>query len=328
MMETEGGRPKTRPREQAATVDITLVIPLFNEQESLGELHQAIVRAMDRLGTPFEIIFVDDGSTDRSSAILKAIRAEDPRVRIVRLRRNFGKAAALSAGFGAARGRYIVTLDADLQDDPAEIPSLIARLQEGYDLACGWRKKRQDPLRKVIASRLYNRLVSVLTGVRLRDINCGLKAFRIEVARELSLHGDWHRFIPLLARWSGFRVLEVPVTHHPRRSGRSKYGAERGPRGILDLFTLLFLNRFRGRPSHFFWRLGLILCGGGGVILLLLAFQRLAFGTISFQYPLLILGFVMLVVGVQIIATGLLAEMIGHSFRRGGRDYSIEETLE
>ena len=316
------------PDGRAVALEVSVVIPLYNEEESLGPLHSGIIEAMDRLGGSYEIIFVDDGSTDRSFEILQAIRAEDERVRLLRLRRNFGKAAALSAGFEAARGRHIVTLDADLQDDPAEIPGLIARLKEGTDLVCGWRKKRRDPPGKVLASRLYNLLVSALTRVRVRDINCGLKAFKNEVAREVDLHGEWHRFIPLLARWRGFRVVEVPVAHRPRLSGRTKYGPERGPRGILDLFTLLFIIRFHARPSHFFWRPGLIIVGGGAVILSMILYQRLAYGTISFQYPLLILGVLMIVVGIQLIGTGLLAELISYSYRRGARDFSIEEIKE
>ena len=320
---------KTRPPETAArAIDLSLVIPLFNEEESLGELHRAIGETMARHGARYEILFIDDGSTDRSFDILKAIRSEDPNVRLLKLRRNFGKSAALSAGFAAARGKYIVTLDADLQDVPDEIPGLIARLEEGYDLACGWRRKRMDPPGKVLSSRLYNAFVSVLTGTRVRDINCGLKGFRRVVAKELSLYGEWHRFIPLLARWKGFRVLEVPVVHRPRRTGHSKYGPERAPRGVLDLFTLLFLTRFHGRPAHFFGRLGLILCGGGGVILSMILYARLAYGTILYQYPLLILSSMMVVVGIQLIGTGLLAELIAYSFRREGGDYAVEETLD
>lgn len=305
---------------------LSIVIPLHDEEENVAALHAEIREAIDPLGQTFEVIFIDDGSRDGSPAALRAIRRDDPRVRVIRLRRNFGKSAALAAGFEAARGETFVTLDADLQDDPAEIPRLLARLREGYDLVCGWRRKRRDPAGKVIASRAYNLLVRGLTGVDLHDVNCGLKVFRREVAGELSHHGDWHRFIPLLARWRGFRVVEAPVRHRPRRAGRTKYGAERGPRGILDLFTLLFLTRYHGRPSHFFGRMGLILSLGGAVILGLIAYQRLAFGTISFQYPLLILGVVMLLVGIQLICTGLVAALIAHSVRRGGRDWSIEET--
>jgi glycosyltransferase involved in cell wall biosynthesis len=309
--------PETEP-----PVDLSLVIPVLDEEESLVDLHREILEAVS---SSFEILFVDDGSTDGSPEILESLRSEDPRVRVIRLRRNFGKAAALAAGFEAARGRYLVTLDADGQDDPKEIPSLREHLEGECDLVCGWRRKRRDPPGKILASRLYNLLVRAVTGLEYHDINCGLKGLRREVSRELSLYGEWHRFIPLLARWRGFRVTEVPVHHRPRKGGRTKYGPERAPRGILDLFTLLFLTRFGGRPSHFFGRMGLILSGGGGIILSLILYQRLVYGTISFQYPLLILGVVMVVIGIQLICTGLLAELIAYSFRRGGRDWAGEE---
>jgi glycosyltransferase involved in cell wall biosynthesis len=235
---------------------LSLVVPVYNERESLAELHAQIAAATGELS--IEIIFVDDGSRDGSWEVIRELAAADPRVRGLRFRRNFGKAAALQAGFDAARGSRLITLDADLQDDPAEIPNFLKQLDHGYDLVSGWKKVRHDPWHKVVASRVFNGLVSGLTGVKLHDHNCGMKAFTAAVVRELHLYGDMHRFIPVLAAAKGFRVGELVIHHRPRQFGRSKYGVRRFLRGFLDLLTVSYLTTYGRRPMHLFGGLALL----------------------------------------------------------------------
>ncbi len=222
---------------------ISFVIPVFNEEGSLELLHQAVTQVAGSLPHAYEILFVDDGSTDRSPAILHDLYERDrAHVRVVQFRRNFGKTAALMAGFGLVRGEVVVTMDADLQDDPAELPKLLAKLEEGYDLVGAWRVERHDPITKRGPSWFANATVSAMTGVKLHDVNCGFKVYRREVARDLKLYGDLHRFIPVLAHWKGYRITEVPVRHHPRRFGRSKYGGRRFARSYIDFLSVLFLT--------------------------------------------------------------------------------------
>ncbi len=300
-----------------------MVIPLFNEEESLPELYQGIIRELSSHSGDLEIIFVDDGSTDGSFSTLKRLQNRDPRIRIIRFRRNFGKSAALAAGFRHARGEVIVTMDADLQDRPREVGKLLDRLEQGYDLVSGWKVKRQDPWRKRAASRIFNFVTALLTGVPLHDLNCGLKAYRREVIRELKVYGEMHRFIPVLASYRGFRIGEVPVDHAPRAYGRSKYGAGRFLGGFFDLLTVIMLTRYNSKPLHVFGILG--------VVLLLAGFSIQAYLTVGWfqgrwieDRPLFMLGILLLIMGVQFIFFGLLAEMIAYSSRREG-DYSVRE---
>lgn len=302
---------------------LSVVVPVYNERESLTPLHARLGQAL--AGEAYEIIFVDDGSTDGSAQVLEAILAADSRVRVIRFGRNFGKAAALAAGFRESSGQIIITLDADLQDDPAEIPRLVAVLEEGYDLVSGWKKGRQDPLSKTIPSRLFNWATSRLTGLPLRDFNSGFKAYRRPLIEHLDLYGELHRFIPALVYWKGFRVTEIPVGHHPRRWGRSKYGMGRFLAGLLDLVTILFLTRFRHRPLHVFGLLGLLSALAGLIINVYLTYVWLLGERIG-NRPLLMLGVLLMVIGVQFFSFGLLAEMVTLASSRqgeGGPAYTV-----
>lgn len=295
---------------------LSVVVPLYNERESLVPLHARLAQVLG--DTAHEVVFVDDGSRDGSAQVLETIQATDSRVRVVRFGRNFGKAAALAAGLQEARGQVIVTMDADLQDDPAEIPRLVSTLEEGYDLVSGWKKGRQDPASKTIPSRLFNWTTARLTGVPLHDFNSGFKAYRRPVVEHLDLYGELHRFIPAMLYWKGFRVTEIPVVHHPRRWGKSKYGARRFLAGFLDLVTVLFLTRFRHRPLHVFGSLGILSALAGLIINGYLSYVWLLGESIG-NRPLLMLGVLLMVVGVQFFSFGLLAELVTLGSSRQGK---------
>jgi glycosyltransferase involved in cell wall biosynthesis len=291
---------------------LSVVVPLFNEAESLPALYAALDAVLTPQFTSSEFIFIDDGSVDGSLEVLKGLQHKDERVKIVQLRGNHGKAAALAIGFREAQGEIVVTLDADLQDDPREIPRLVAALEEGYDLVSGWKVRRQDPWTRRILSVIFNWFTARLTGVPIHDFNCGFKAYRRAVVREVKLYGELHRFIPALASWRGFRVAEIEVRHHPRRYGVSKYGVERIPRGFFDLLTVLMLTRYTTRPLHLFGLLGLCLgLAGFGVI------AYLSIGWFFGQWiggrPLLLIGAILLIAGIQLVSFGLVAEMVVHS---------------
>lgn len=288
---------------------VSVVIPVYNERESVRPLAEELLPVLRALGRRTEVLFVDDGSTDGTSEVLADLAAAEPEIAVVRLRRNFGKAAALMAGFREAGGDAIVTIDGDLQDDPAEIPRLLAELESGADLVSGWKRERQDSWSKRAASRVFNGVTSRMSGVRLHDLNCGFKAYRAEVVRSLALTGDQYRYIPVLAANEGFRVSELAVNHRPRAFGSSKYGLERYVRGFLDLLTILFVGRFRQRPMHLFGGAGMLLIAVGVVICAYLAVLRLAGEGIG-NRPLLLLGVLMIVVGVQLFTIGLVSEMI------------------
>jgi glycosyltransferase involved in cell wall biosynthesis len=288
---------------------ITIVVPFLDEEGSLEELHARLTSVLSGVGQPYEILFVDDGSRDRGGDIVDGLAARDPHVGVVHFRRNFGKAAALDAGFRRARGRIVFTMDADLQDDPTEIPSFLAKLSEGYDLVSGWKKKRRDPLGKTLPSKFFNFVVSASSGLKLNDFNCGFKAYRADTVRGLDLYGELHRYVPVLVHWRGFRVTEIPVIHHPRTTGSSKYGIERMAKGFFDLLTVLLITRYRARPLHLF--------GGVGLAFAMVGFGFLAYLSVMWfmghwigNRPLLLLGVLMVLVGVQLVSTGLLGEMI------------------
>jgi glycosyltransferase involved in cell wall biosynthesis len=291
---------------------LSVVVPLFNEVESLPHLYLALAAALALNGEGSELIFVDDGSTDGSFEVLKALRSKDARVKIIQLRGNQGKAAALAIGFRQAQGEIIVTLDADLQDDPKEIPRFLAKLEEGYDLVSGWKARRQDPWTRRALSAIFNRVTAFMTGLRIHDFNCGFKAYRRAVINELRLHGELHRFIPALANWRGFRVAEIEVEHHPRRYGRSKYGMERIPRGFFDLLTVIMLTRYTAKPLHLFGLLGVFLGLAGFGIIGYLSVGWLL-GIWIGARPLLLIGAVLLIAGIQLVSFGLVAEMIVYS---------------
>jgi glycosyltransferase involved in cell wall biosynthesis len=300
---------------------ISVVAPAFDEERSVALLYEELQAALDPLDAPWEAIFVDDGSTDGTFAALTRLHDAHDNVRVVRLRRNFGKSAALAAGFELARGETVVTIDTDLQDDPAEIPKLLAKLEEGFDLVSGWKSRRQDPWTRRVLSRVFNRLASAVSGVTLHDVNCGLKAYRTEVVHDLRIYGELHRFLPVLAHERGYRVAELPVNHRPRNHGRSRYGLERYLRGFLDLLTVSLVGRYRHRPLHLFGGLGLVLGALGTIVLAYLTVLK-ATGEAIGHRPLLILGVLLVVVGLQLFSLGLLGEMIRslHEERAGQRE--------
>jgi dolichol-phosphate mannosyltransferase len=306
-----------------------VVVPVHDEERSVVPLYEELRAALDPLGE-WEAVFVDDGSTDGSFAALTRLHAVTPNLKVVRLRRNFGKAAALAAGFRHSDGELVVTIDADLQDDPAEIPRLLAKLDEGFDLVSGWKTQRRDPLRRRIPSRIFNSVVGHVSGVQLHDLNCGLKAYRADVVRSLRIYGELHRFLPVLAHDRGYRVAELPVNHRPREHGRSRYGMERYLRGFLDFLTVWFMGRYRHRPLHLFGTLGLAMGAIGTAVLVYLTVLKLSGEAIGHR-PLLTLGVLLVVVGLQFFSLGLLSELITshHEERTGSAgDQYVDEVLE
>jgi glycosyltransferase involved in cell wall biosynthesis len=310
---------------------ISVVVPVHDEERSVALLYEELEAALEPGREPWEAVFVDDGSTDGTFAALTRLHARTPNTRVVRLRRNFGKSTALAAGFAQGEGETIVTIDGDLQDNPAEIPQLLAKLEEGFDLVSGWKTRRRDPLRRRILSRIFNSVTGRVSGLRLHDMNCGLKAYRAEVVRGLALYGELHRFIPVLAHYRGFRIAELPVNHRPRTHGRSRYGMERYLRGFLDLLTVTFMGRYRHRPLHLFGGLGLVLGFVGTVVLVYLTVLK-ATGEAIGHRPLLTLGVLLVVVGLQFFSLGLLSEMVTshHEERVGAEEREraqVEEVL-
>lgn len=307
----------------------------MNEQESLERLHREIVRQCDAESIVYQIIFVDDGSTDRSWAVAEQLVAADRSTEAIRFRRNFGKAAALSAGFAACRCDIVITMDADLQDDPKEIPRFLAKLEDGFDVVSGWKRVRHDPWHKVLPSRVFNTLVSRLTKVRLHDHNCGYKAYRREIFDEVTLYGELHRFVPVLASSRGWKVGEIEVEHHAREFGRSKYGVTRIVKGFLDLLTIYFLTRFTGRPLHLIGTVGLVSFAGGGLFMLYLSLMWVVtrlndsklddlhlHETAIFYYCILAV-----LLGAQLLVAGLLAELIVSRTADSYRPYSIAQQI-
>jgi glycosyltransferase involved in cell wall biosynthesis len=310
---------------------ISVVVPVFNEERSVALLYEELQAALDPLEEQWEALYVDDGSTDGTFGALTRLHAHNENVRVIRLRRNFGKAAALAAGFAQASGETIVTIDGDLQDDPAEIPRLLAKLEEGFDLVSGWKTRRRDPVTRRVPSRIFNWTASRIAGVRLHDMNCGLKAYRADVVHGLTLYGELHRFIPVLAHERGYRVGELPVNHRPREHGRSRYGLERYLRGFLDLLTVTFIGRYRQRPLHLFGGLGFGLALIGFVVLLYLTIVKLTGHPIG-ERPLLTLGVLLVVVGLQFFSLGLLGELVTshheeRALARETQDARVEELL-
>lgn len=319
--------PETRPR-------LSIVVPLLNEAGNLRPLHQKLSQVLKPLQLSYELIFVNDGSTDGSTAILNELFEADPTVKVIHFQQNFGKTAGLTAGFGHSRGEIIVTMDADLQDDPAEIPAMLAELDQGYDLVAAWRYQRHDPIDKTWPSRIFNWAVATFTGIGLHDFNCGFKAYRRIVTEQIPLYSDFHRFTPVLAANKGFRVTERPVQHHPRYSGVSKYGAGRTIRGLLDFITVLFLMNYLKHPLRLFGMVGLAMCGVGGLIELYLLFLWLlrevggaAIGPIGTR-PLFLVSILLIILGIQLFSTGLLGEMVRYFTFRPDQEYIIKEVLD
>jgi glycosyltransferase involved in cell wall biosynthesis len=307
---------------------VSVVVPLYNEAENLSDLHRELTAVLAATGRAWEILLVDDGSTDGTRAGLLALEKTDPHVRAVLLRRNFGQTAAFSAGFDRARGDVVVTSDGDLQNDPADIPALLERLEaEELDMVCGWRQKRRDPFTKRLPSFLANRLISWATGVRLHDYGCSLKAMRAEVAKSLRLYGEMHRFIPAVASWTGVTLAEVPVNHRPRTRGRSKYGLGRTARVLLDLVTVKFLQSYGTRPAHLFGLMGLGFGTLGFFILAYLAGLKLLAGEPIGGRPLLLLGALLFLTGVILVNFGLMGELLVRTWHesQGKPIYAVKE---
>lgn len=301
-----------------------MVIPLYNEEGSLKELHQQLRQTLNRMNVRYELLFVDDGSTDRSYQVLRDLKRMDHHIKIIRFRRNYGKSAALSVGFEKALGNTVITMDADLQDDPTEIPSLRRKLEDGYDLVSGWKKVRRDPITKTIPSRFFNFVTSRMSGVRLHDMNCGLKAYRREVVKTVNVYGELHRYVPVLAHWEGFRVGEIIVNHRPRKYGKTKFGIGRLWKGALDLLTVVFTTRYLRNPLHLFGLWGMLAFFAGLVIDGWLAVEWLRGMTSLSNRPLFIAGVLLMIIGVQFVSIGLLGEMISKT-RRTEEEYSIRE---
>lgn len=320
-------RPHHRNRQWQQQL-ISVVIPLYNEELSLRELYEGLRRGLQFTNGRYELIFVDDGSTDGSHRVLRELRGRDGRVKIIRFRRNYGKSAALSVGFQHAKGDFIVTMDADLQDDPNEIQRLISELKKGYDLVSGWKKKRFDPISKTIPSRFFNFVTALLTGIPIHDFNCGLKAYRKEVVKEIKVYGELHRYIPVLAHWQGFSIGEIVVQHHRRKYGKTKFGVGRFWKGFLDLLTALFTTRYFRRPLHLFGLWGITFVIAGIAIDTWLVVEWFMGMTALGNRPLFIVGILFIIVGIQFVSIGLLGEMISKTGQSSEPEYSIRETLE
>jgi len=307
-------KPRARLKVPAKAPSVSVVVPVFNERDSVRSLRDALRKVSKdspRVG-PLRIIFVDDGSTDGSWQLIAEMAKEDPDITSIRLRRNFGKAAALEIGVHEAKSDIIITMDADLQDDPIEIPKFLSKLDEGYDVVSGWKEVRKDSAEKTLPSKVFNYVTSTLTGVKLKDMNCGFKAYRREVFDSVALYGELHRYIPVLADSVGYRIGEIPVQHHERKFGVSKYGFKRYSRGFIDLLTTLMITRYDRRPGHLFGGVGLLLFLLGAAVLTYLTVIKLAFGASIGERPLLMLGVLLIIVGGQLLLFGMMSELIIH----------------
>lgn len=309
-------------------VKLSVVIPVKDEAESLPILYEQLNTVLKRTAMRYEIIFVDDGSTDTSQGILQAIAKKDNKIRIISLGVNQGKSAALSAGFNASQGKLIIMMDADLQDDPKEIPKFLDLLSKNYDMVTGWRKYRQDSLHKRISSYLFNAGTSLLTGIYIHDANCGFKAMTRDVAIGLTLHGELHRFIPIIATKLNYRIAQIPINHRTRQFGKSKFGYERGFHSILDLMTTLFITTYLFKPAHFFGKIGLALFSIGFIMDLYVAIIKIVTGSTGGRIPLLLAGILCMVLGTQLLSTGLIGEMIAHYFAKRQQNATLEKPFE
>ncbi len=320
-----------RPPQQAnqhrpQNIEISVVIPLYNEEQSLKELADQLKNTLVRFGGRYELIFVDNGSTDNSFRVLRDLHFRNNRIKVIRFRRNYGKSAALMVGFQRAQGEYVVTMDADLQDDPAEIPNLIRQLKSGYDVVSGWKKKRHDPITKTIPSKFFNVVTSVMTGVKIHDSNCGLKAYRRNVVKSVNVYGELHRYIPALAQWQGYRIGETIVQHRARKYGKTKFGTGRFFKGFLDLLTVLFTTRYIARPLHLFGLWGMVSSFAGLCIDGYLVEEWVTGRTSLSNRPLFLVGLILIIVGIQFVSIGLLGEMITKG-QHVEKEYSIREII-
>jgi glycosyltransferase involved in cell wall biosynthesis len=326
LVSAEPQAPSTPPQPPY----ISIVVPIYNEEESIPYLYERLSAALDRLGRPYEVLAVDDGSRDRSFALLKELAARDGRWRVVRFRRNFGQTAGFAAGFDRARGEWVITIDADLQNDPNDIPAMLEKAESGFDVVSGWRARRQDPfINRRLPSILANRMISWATGVRLHDYGCSLKVYRAEVVKNIDLYGELHRFIPAIASWQGVAVAEMPVNHEARKFGKSKYGIGRTTRVLLDLITVRFLLSYSTRPMQIFGAFGLTSSALGGLLLLYLAYVRLVLMEDIGSRPLLLVAVLLVLIGVQFLGMGLLSELITRVYYEGRNRpiYVVREEL-
>lgn len=307
----------------APPVDLTVLIPAYNEAENIRPLLEKLVKDVAPLGLSTEIIVLDDGSTDGTLDAVRALRGMIPGLHVISFRRNFGKSAALSIGFREAQGRFVVTMDADLQDDSAEIGPLLRKIDEGFDLVSGWKQKRKDPIMKTVPSKLFNGVTARMTGVSLHDMNCGLKAYRADVVKTVKLRGELHRFIPVLAHWNGFRVSEIRTVHHPRLHGTTKFGASRFLNGFLDLLAVMFMTTQSTRPLHLFGRLGILVAFMGGCATLWASWPWFLGEGLRLR-PMLVFGLVLIVLGIQFLSLGFLGELIAGT-RAADPDYPVRE---
>jgi glycosyltransferase involved in cell wall biosynthesis len=310
--------------ERVSFKKISVLIPLYNEEESLKPLYNEIKKNTNKLNADYEVIFVDDGSTDKSLSQIKEMASFDKKIRYISFRKNYGKSAALQVGFNNVSGDAVITMDADLQDDPAEIPNLLKKLDEGYDLVSGWKKQRHDPFVKKHSSKFFNYVTRIFTHIKLHDFNCGLKAYRSEVVKELKVYGELHRYLPVLSGWKGFKVTEIPVKHHARRYGKTKFGISRFFKGFVDLITVIFTTRYIKRPMHLFGLLGALAFLGGIVLNAWLTYEKLFHGKHLGDRPLLFLGILLMIVGVQFFSTGLLGEIMVHN-NQDDAEYVIKD---
>jgi len=303
---------------------LSIVIPLYNEEESLSLLASEIKKYVKPLGMSFEIIFVDDGSTDNSLKIIKELARTDTRIKYLSFNNNYGKSAALQLGFKQATGDVVITMDADLQDDPSEIPNLINKLDEGYDLISGWKKQRHDPFIKKHSSKFFNYTTKVMSGIKIHDFNCGLKAYRNSVVKNINIYGELHRYVPVLAGWQGYRITEIPVKHNPRKFGKTKFGISRFFKGFIDLLTVMFTTRYIKRPMHLFGFLGALAFLIGFIVNGYLTYEWLIGKTFIGNRPLLFLGILLIIVGVQFFSVGLLGELIVHN-TQSDKEYIVKD---
>jgi dolichol-phosphate mannosyltransferase len=316
--------------QSRALEKLSVITPIFNEEDSIPRLVEQLMDVLGGLGLPFEIICVDDGSTDKSAQILRAQAARHPELKVVELRRNYGQTAAIMAGIDFATGDIIISIDADLQNDPKDIPRLLEKIDEGYDVVSGWRCNRLDAkLKRVFTSRLANRVISTLSGVRLHDYGCTLKAYRRDIIKNVRLYGEMHRFIPIYASWHGARVIELPVDHHARAFGSSKYGLDRTFKVVLDLFVVMFLQRYLVKPIYLFGGFGLFSIGVGALALSAMIYMRLVHSIPMISTPLPLLSAMTILVGVMSLLMGLLAEMLTRTYyeSQGLSAYSVRETI-
>ncbi|MGE5352516.1 MAG: glycosyltransferase [Acidobacteriota bacterium] len=320
-------RPAAAPTEaspkKTSFKKVSIVVPLYNEEESLRPLANEIKKAMRMISAEYEVIFVDDGSTDKSLSVLKEISRVDPKFKYISFRKNYGKSAALQMGFKQVTGDVVITMDADLQDDPNEIVNLLQKLEEGYDLVSGWKKQRFDPFIKRHSSKFFNYVTGLMSGIKIHDFNCGLKAYRREVVKNLNVYGELHRYMPVLADWQGFTIAEIPVKHHPRRYGSTKFGISRFFKGFIDLMTVIFTTRYIKRPMHLFGFLGAIAFLIGFVVNGYLSIEWMMGHSLS-NRPLLFFGMLLIIVGVQFFSVGLLGEMMVHSMQND-KEYSVKD---